>query len=261
MLSDQGKQFVYEKSQLIEVICQLRYPTILSIEANEPAEFQDTIREAFPRYLCRQEKAAPQGGEPQTVRNHNFISEDGKCKLSMTKNFIALSTMAYAGWEDFAHTLDEPLGQFIRLYKPAYFERVGLRYLNGISREKLELRDVRWNDLLQPQYLSILDDDELDEKRVGKCAVDIEMRMDERCLLKLHAGLGQVNRAVQTPEGVRQIREPETRFIFDQDLFAPGNIKLPTVMDTLDQLHAHADRVFSEAITDLLHDAMCPVEL
>ena len=261
MKSDQGKKFVYERCQLIEVICQLRYPTILSIDAKEPADFQDTVRENFPRYICRQEKVTPPGGEAQVVRNHNFISEDGKCKLSMTKNFIALSSMAYGSWEDFAHTLDEPLGQFIRLYKPAYFERVGLRYVNGFSREKLELQGNRWNDLFEPQYLGVLDDDSVDESSVSKCAVDVEMRLDDRCHLKLHAGPGQISRTVQTGDGIRTLREQETRFILDQDLFVPGNIKLPTVMETLDQLHSHADRVFSEAITDALHNAMNPVEL
>ncbi|MCC8091141.1 MAG: hypothetical protein LIO55_07135, partial [Oscillospiraceae bacterium] len=38
MKSAEGKPFIYEKNQLIEVICQLRFPTILSIEAKEPAE-------------------------------------------------------------------------------------------------------------------------------------------------------------------------------------------------------------------------------
>jgi len=66
-------------------------------------------------------------------------NEDGSYKLSLTQNFIALSTMRYTNWEDFAGWLDEPLGQFISLYQPAFFERIGLRYLNGFSRERLQL--------------------------------------------------------------------------------------------------------------------------
>ena len=40
----------YAKAQLAEVICQLRFPTILRIGASEPAEFQERIREDYPRY-------------------------------------------------------------------------------------------------------------------------------------------------------------------------------------------------------------------
>ena len=127
MKSDDGKRFIYEKAQLIEVICQLRYPTILSIDAKEPADFQDTIRETFPRYSCKIEKTTEPNGDVQQTRNHAFLTENGEYKLSLTKGFVAMSTMRYTDWESFAGMLDEPLGQFIRIYRPAYFERVGLR--------------------------------------------------------------------------------------------------------------------------------------
>lgn len=38
----------YEKTLAHEVICQLRFPTILSINNVEPADFQERIREDFP---------------------------------------------------------------------------------------------------------------------------------------------------------------------------------------------------------------------
>ena len=261
MKSSDGKRFIYEKAQLVEVICQLRFPTILSIDAKTPADFQDTVRADFPRYQLQVEKVKTAGGGTEEVRNHSFISEDGSCKLAMTKNFIALSTMRYAGWEDFALRLDEPLGQFIRLYRPAYFERVGLRYINTISRARLELEGRRWNDLLQPQYLGILDDDGVDEQSVNKCTVEVERKLDEHARLKLHAGPGRVNRTLKTPDGVKTVQDPEVLFIFDQDLYAAPNIKLPAVMETLSALHEHADRIFSDAITDVLHEALEPVEV
>lgn len=257
MRSSDGTRFVYEKSPLVEVICQLRYPPILSIDTKTPADFQDTVRETFPRY----QRSVEKGKDGEEVRNHAFISEDGGCKLSLTRSFIALSTMRYSNWEDFALMLDEPLGQFIRLYRPAYFERVGLRYVNAVNRTRLELGDRRWNDLFQPQYLGVLDDDGVDESQVNQCSVDVQMRLDERAQLKLHAGPGRLSRTVKTPEGLRNIQDPEVHFIFDQDLYAGGNIKLPGVMETLSSLHRHADRLFSEAITDVLHTAMEPVEV
>ena len=151
MISSDNRRYAYGKSQLIEVICQLRFPTILSIDTREPADFQETVRAAFPRYQCQVEKLPGVNGAPaRTVNNHTFISEDGGYKLSLTKDFIALSTMRYTHWEDFAARLDEPLGQFIKIYRPNCFDRVGLRFVNAISREQLGLTGRRWNDLLQP---------------------------------------------------------------------------------------------------------------
>ena len=118
MISSDNRRYAYGKSQLIEVICQLRFPTILSIDTREPADFQETVRAAFPRYQCQVEKLPGVNGAPaRTVNNHTFISEDGGYKLSLTKDFIALSTMRYTHWEDFAARLDEPLGQFIKIYR------------------------------------------------------------------------------------------------------------------------------------------------
>ncbi len=261
MLSSDNKPFVYEKHQLIETICQLRFPTILSIDTKEPADFQDMIRAEFPRYACQTDPVAGPDGKQQQVRNHSFITEDGTYKISLTKDFIALSTMRYPGWEGFARMLDEPLGQFIRVYKPAFFSRIGLRYLNAFSRDKLGLAGRRWNDLLQPQVLGILDDDAIDEAEVVKCSIDVERRLGERFGLKLHAGPGNIRRQMRTGAGLQTVQEPETRFILDLDVYANGNTALSAAAETMEQLHAHADRIFSDAITDTLHDALEPVTL
>ena len=74
----------YHKNQLGEVICQLRFPEILTIETNLPGEFQEAIRASFPLYSSRKEAAAPKltgtpGNmklEPQRqITNHQFQSE------------------------------------------------------------------------------------------------------------------------------------------------------------------------------------------
>ena len=41
----------FPNAPIHEVICQLRFPTILSINNAEPADFQEAIREEFPQYL------------------------------------------------------------------------------------------------------------------------------------------------------------------------------------------------------------------
>lgn len=49
----------YEKTLAHEVICQLRFPTILSINNVEPADFQERIREDFPQYARKQDVLPP----------------------------------------------------------------------------------------------------------------------------------------------------------------------------------------------------------
>ena len=60
---------------------------------------------------------------------------------------------------------------------------------------------------------------------------------------------------------MQTVEEPETRFILDLDVYSGGKTELADAADTLQALHGHADRLFSDAITDRLHEAMEPVEL
>ena len=64
-----SERVLYGKRQLIEVICQLRFPTILSISAKEPAEFQEAIRAEFPRYARNLKKLPPKViGQPGAMK-------------------------------------------------------------------------------------------------------------------------------------------------------------------------------------------------
>ena len=188
----------YARSPLVEVICQLRFPTILNIGAKDPAEFQEAVRHDFPRYMARQEQLPPKvkpgptpALEPQApITNYNFVSADGKWKLNLTSSFIALSTLRYQRWEDFAARLDKPLAQFIQIYQPAFFERIGLRYVNAFSRRALGLEELLWDDLIREPYLGILGEPDVEEADVSKCAVDVESALAGGYRMKLHAGPG-----------------------------------------------------------------------
>ena len=48
MLFSDRPRTLYRNRPAHEVICQLRFPSILSINQVEPAEFQEDIRDAFP---------------------------------------------------------------------------------------------------------------------------------------------------------------------------------------------------------------------
>ena len=250
---------VYRNNQLADVICQLRFPEILTIEAHAPADFQEAIRDEYPQYSKKLEAPAPKvtgapgnmqlENQPATV-NHQFVSEDGVWRINLTSRFISLSCSSYACWEDFAKRLDKPLAAFIQIYKPAYFERVGLRYLNFISRNSLSLEGTPFRELIQPQYLGILSDDEINEASAVRSGVDAELAINGGCRVKLHAGPGMVKR--------NGVADKEVKFIFDQDLYMTGNVPVNYSAGALQTLHTQAYAIFRGAVTDTLHDAMEP---
>ena len=256
MFSNQPRKF-YRRSPLIEVICQLRFPDILKIEAHEPADFQDAIRQVYPQYAKRIEQLPPQnaGGtmvEQGTVNNYQFISADGGWKVSLTKGFIALSTLSYTRWEDFATRLDRPLAQFIQLYQPAFFERIGLRYVNAVSRQRLGLEGELWDDLIRSQYIGILGEPDVEESEIAKCSLDVETPLVGDYRMKLHAGPGLIGGGKT---------DKEVKFILDGDFSTAGKHNPDAVPEKLERMHRFAVCLFQGAITKELHEAMGPTPM
>lgn len=253
----------YGKAPAHEVICQLRFPTILTINSVEPADFQEAIRDVFPQYARRQDVPAPRitgaGGPNMQVErqapitNYHFLSADGRWKLNLTKDFIALSTLGYSGWEDFAHHLDKALAAFIQIYKPAYFQRVGLRYVNLFSRARLGLEDVSWAELFTPAYTGALAEPDLREEDCLAFGTDLQLKLDSSCRAKIHAGLARIqNKAPNAPQ------DNELKFVLDMDLSMSGNVPCTMAAGALETLHIHGGRLFEGAVTDRLREAMEP---
>jgi len=255
----QKPRCIYRKNPLDKVICQLRFPEILSIETNLPAEFQEAIRSEFPQYICQRETPAPKlMGTPGNLRmekqpecnNYNFVSADGVWRVNLTSKFISLACSRYTCWEDFAGKLDKPLAAFIKIYKPAYFERVGLRYINFISRGALGLPTTPFRDLIEPCYLGLLCEDDVQEASCTRSSLDTEIGIRGGCRAKIHAGPGKIQRNGKF--------DPEVKFIFDQDLFMPGQVPVNLSAGALQTLHSQAWSIFRGAITNKLHEALEP---
>lgn len=249
-------------NQLSDVICQLRFPEILLISAQAPVDFQEMIRDEFPQYTLLKNNPAPKisgvpgklslENQPSTA-NHQFVSSDGVWRINLTSTYISLSCRKYTCWEDFAGKLDKPLAAFIQIYKPAYFQRIGLRYLNFISRNRLSLEHKRFSELINKQYLGVLSEETVLETTVSRCSVDTELAIRGGCRVKIHAGPGLVKQNGQSSK--------EVHFIFDQDLFMPGNTPVNLSAGALQTLHAQAYSIFRGAITDTLFESMDPADI
>lgn len=252
----------YGANQLAEVICQFYFPEILTIAANSPTQFQEMIRQQYPRFQRRMEIPAPKiVGRPGQFQlenqpgniNYQFVSADDNWRINLTSRFISLSCSRYTNWEDFAAHFDKALAAFIQIYRPAYFQRIGLRYRNVISRQALGLQDKKFTELIIPCYLGPLPEVDVNEETATRCTLDLEMAIRGGCRMQLRSGPAKAHNA--------QMQDKETKFIFDQDLYIAGNIPLHLSAAAMNTLHNQAWAVFRGAITDTLHNAMRPEEI
>ena len=256
------KRCRYGSNQLAEVICQFYFPEILTIAANPPVAFQEAIRDQYPRFQRRMEIPAPKLiGKPGQFRLENqpgnincqFATADDIWRVNLTSRFLSLSCSRYTCWEEFAAHLDKPLVELIRIYRPSYFQRVGLRYRNVISRQTLGLTEKRFSELIAPCYLGPLTEPDVNEATATRCNLDLEMASRGGCRIQIHAG-PMKNRSAGNAD-------QETKFVFDQDLYIAGNVPLNLSAAALNTMHEQAWAVFRGAITDTLHNAMEPEQL
>ena len=168
------------------------------------------------------------------------------------QSVIALSTLSYTRWEDFATRLDRPLAQFIQLYQPAFFERIGLRYVNAVSRQRLGLEGELWDDLIRSQYIGILGEPDVEESEIAKCSLDVETPLVGDYRMKLHAGPGLIGGGKT---------DKEVKFILDGDFSTAGKHNPDAVPEKLERMHRFAVCLFQGAITKELHEAMGPTPL
>lgn len=157
-------EVVFERPPLLVVLTQVRFPPILTLLA-EPgvAGFQEAIRDAYPSLIKVEEAGLLLG--PNVVQAQRqapvwkFTTEDEQWILSLSVDFVALESLAYANADDFLDRFDRVLDALDRTIHPAPTTRVGLRKVNDLVADVHDARG--WRGLLNPWLLGIIDDDDL----------------------------------------------------------------------------------------------------
>lgn len=251
-----NKRVKYNRCPLVEVIFQLRFPTILSINSKQPADFQEKIRKGYPFYdegieeqnelLINTNGKSAQLKSSQN-KNYSFVSVDKTYKVNLTSTFIAISTRKYTQWEEFSEKVRQVVKAFQETYEVPFYTRVGLRYIDVIQRSVLGLSNEKWSDLVKPHVLGIVTQFE-DGMNSYVSQAEFKDPTDDICI-KTHFELVNVNNS------------DENSLLIDCDYFKTEMMNVESMMDVATVLHNHSSNFLMTAITDKLNDAMEPEEL
>ena len=256
---------VYGKNPLHQVICQLRFPPILRIDSEIPAEYQEKIRQEYP--IFQQQPLQPEGLPPEEILRtippgikealfhssktaYDFISEDELWTVRLTRDFLALTCRRYERWEQFQQHLTLPLETLLETYKPSFFSRIGLRYQNVIRPSMLGLEGTKWADLLSPYIACELASPEV-ATSIQEAGHTIVVKLtDDRGVVRIQHG-------IVPPE---DNGTGEAAYLIDNDFFVNQKIgtEKENVWNILNQFKIRARRCFRWCITDRLHEAMEP---
>ena len=252
------ERVIYQRNPLIEVVCQLRFPTILRGSNQEPVEFQDEIRFDYPLFEINKSIGVPaellnlvqQFGSSLNFQNttYNFKSENLKWQVSINKDFIAIATTEYEMYEKFKDKVREAVQIFEKVYKPSFYSRVDLKYQDLIIRSNLRIQNKSWSELIPHHIASELHTPEFSDS-IKTLIKNIEISTEDG-QIRFNHGL------VIAQDAEKNIQEPA--YLMDTDFFTEGRIEKEDVWTILDKFKQSAGRLFRWSITDELHMAMEP---
>jgi uncharacterized protein (TIGR04255 family) len=227
---------------LAEVVCQVRFPPILRISAEEPTVFQDRIRDSFPlvdlehAFVLRMPgpgaKEIP-SAEPQ-ASIYRFHTSDKQKTISLAADFYAVSTSAYTHWRDFARLLSMAHEAVAQVYRPAYATRIGLRYVNRLTFQNTGCRTM-------DELFSVLRAELTGPIRNPAWSEAVEMRC--RLVLPDDSGKLIVGTIFETPED-------GPAFVLDLDYFEEGQLDLDGLIERCTRYNGAIYRAFRWAIRD-----------
>ncbi|MDF5724189.1 MAG: TIGR04255 family protein [Rhizonema sp. PD37] len=252
------ERVIYELNPLIEVVAQIRFPTILKITSQQPVDFQDTVRFDYPIFEASRNLQVPIdlsniltqfSSNAVSHLTYQFKSEDLKWQLTIDQNSITLVTTEYQRYENFVSRFKTAVETFEDIYNPSFYSRIGLRYRNLIIRSKLKIPDKEWSSLI-PKHIAF-------ELNTPEIADSIQTFIKN---IQLNTEFGQVN----FHHGLVKIRDTEKErdevaYLLDADFFTEGKIERgENVWNILDKSNRTARNLFRWSITDDLHYSMRP---
>ncbi len=245
----------YKISPLVEVIFQLRFPAILLINSEQPSKFQEKIREEYPHYnekieyinemINISDEIQIPSQNTVGIKNYSFLSSDKTFKINLTSTFISFSTKKYTRWEEFYNKVKKLVEIFESIYKPNFYTRIGLRYIDIFTKSKWNLSDKSWHELMQPHILGIITPD--DEKGTKSYLSISEYKSEDKEYMQR-----------KRIEFVHVNNENDLSLMTDCDYFTNIITETKDVEIKVNKLHDNSVNFIQHAIQNVLREAMQP---
>ncbi len=239
---------------LTEVICQVRFPTILSIGRGQPIKFQEAIRQRFPeleeeRRVQMRLVSGPDAEIPNVEtggRTFRFQTAQGEVQVTLSVDAFAVSTSRYRVWSDFAGDLALVHEAAMAAYELPYAKRIGLRYVNQFDGARIGCASFEeMKGFLRPELAALMATDAWDSPE--ELVSQILLRDDGgRLLLRVAA-----RAATDQPPVV----------LLDFDYYEEGrSIPLNDLVERCTRFHDVIYRAFRWSIRPDQLDVFAPVE-
>ncbi len=238
---------VYPRNPLVAVVADLRYHPILKIGSKVP-DFQEAVRSVFTEYQEQPQQfvTVQPFGLMQVSQGmaHIFRKSSGTAALSLTTTSLTLDSRRHASRDQLISEACLGFDGLLGLYSPVNAIRFGLRYINVIDRQEINLalgRKVAWTDLITPTFFSVPSG--LADEHGTLYGVEVSSPMDE-------GGLTVRYGLMQDPKDGRE------KFRFDSDRYVDAPVEQSQIRALLARFADDIYSVFMEAKAPALEEWM-----
>lgn len=242
----------YSKNFLTQVIARIDYQPILILDKENPSNFQEQVREEYPRFEKLRNVAL--NITPKADSSISFeklpvvwkLSDKEKANIiDLSSKYFALQTSKYIRFSDFYHRLTNAWNHFVENYKPQIITRIGLRYINEI-RLTGNGNPFDWENLINTNLYSSLN-----------AFTDIKESIS-RSMNQLH--FAQEDCKITFTFGIFNSEFPNTitqkEFILDYDCISEDEYDSQDVLGVIKQFNDKVWDLFERSIGDGLRDIM-----
>lgn len=228
---------VFPRSPLKNVICQVRFDEILRV-TQEPVSFQEAMRQRFPRFGRQQGVQLVFGagvGHAGLASGWQFRTQDGSTVLTLSSGALSLETSRYVDFPSFRSDLTTALAALTSIYNPNQFTRIGLRYVNEVTRQYDQGQRPDWSHWLNDELTIGIARTKGRSLRSAATLLAVEY---PHCLMNFRYGFA----ATSSPQ-----HEAEA-LVVDADYFREADLDPTSTIDFVSSCNDTAYRVFRWSI-------------
>ncbi|MBI3920010.1 MAG: TIGR04255 family protein [Armatimonadetes bacterium] len=239
-----------------DVICQVRFAPLMDIALEPPRQFHTAIATLFPVFDSPKPVPSPQDAKQKAMSEKGydpprwkFTDQDQSWRAYLYIDFLAVETTAYSRFEAFLRRVQGVAKAFTEIYGLAIATRVGLRYINRVSKPRSTSMGV-WLDGLNEFYASSLTPHLL----VDTCArtwhevhiLQPDGDKDPEAIMGIRYG-------VERPEG-----DDKDYLVLDFDCFTESDVSFEDLEATLLRYHDLIYRAFRWSFQENLFSSFEP---
>jgi uncharacterized protein (TIGR04255 family) len=247
----------YSKTFLKTVILRLDYARVPLLLTDRETTFTQEMKARYPNVISTPAMQfsfmmgpGVQGGVNVGQQSGGYMrvhrTSDNKRTLTLSPDFLAIEYTAGA-YDHFAE-LREQVGFALRSFRehfdPVQFTRVGLRYVNEITRQ--EGSPLDWAGLINPELVTAVKAGMQNDLRMTRSAHQLIAIKDDLTLI--------LNYGINNPDFPNVVARRQ--FVLDLDCYVSGMFESGEVEARIKDVNGLAEKIFENSIGDDLRAEM-----